>query len=222
MSDGHLYSFTTIDPEVAQDSESSSTSPSKPLYPAITQAELDEFSEQPSGSKRKDPPAYSLTPTKEPDTKKNRTEEEVEKGSKNDIMKAFSSVLDLKLQGITASNATLLKNLEILKSENNELRTAIDEIGNQRLGRKSATHHTFIEKATQNDFGTEGGKTVLSLSQNKAQVENVLDAAMEKATNATIKKALGEQLMNYNSGNSPISQEIASYLYSTENIKLVQ
>lgn len=149
-------------------------------------------------------------------------EKEVKKSSNVDIMKAFSNALDLKLNDIKASNSTLLEKIDLLKSENAELKTAVAEIGGQRLGMKSATHHKFMEKSEQNDLGQEGGKTVLSLSQHKSQVETVLDAAMEKATNSTIKKALGDQLMNYNSGNAPISQEIASYLYSTENIKLVQ
>jgi hypothetical protein len=156
---------------------------------------------------------------KEKETKKPK---EVEKSIQPDLVKAFSEALDIKFKDLSKANTDLLNSFESLKDENTELKKAIEVIGSQRTGMKSVTKSSFIEKANQNGFGEEEGKTVLSISQHKALVENALGDAMEKAEAGDIKKAIGDCLMNFNSGNAPISQEIATYLYKTNNIKLVQ
>lgn len=149
-------------------------------------------------------------------------ETKVEKSQEIDLVKAFGEALDLKLKGLSEQNDTLIKSMTDLKDENDLLKSKIDEIGSQRPGMKSVTKHSFIEKANQNDLTDGEGKTVLSVSRNKKMVETFLDEAMEKAESPTIKKALGDTLMNYNSGNSPISEEVASYLYKNCNTRLVQ
>jgi hypothetical protein len=152
------------------------------------------------------------------DTKKPK---EVEKSQTPDLVKAFSEALDIKLKDISKANTDLFESLEIIKGENAELKKAIEVMSNQRPGMKSVTRSSFIEKANENQFD-ESGKVVLSVTKNKAQVEQILDDAFEKAENPTIKNELSSCLLNYNSGGSPIAEPIAKYLYANHNVKLVQ
>lgn len=149
-------------------------------------------------------------------------EEKVEKSQEVDLVKAFGEALDIKLKGINEQNTELIKSLTDIKEENSLLKAKIDEIGSQRPGMKTVTKHSFIEKGEKDELTDSEGKTVLSVSRNKKMVENLLDEAMEKAESPNIKKSLGDTLMNYNSGNSPISQEVATYLYKNHNTRLVQ
>lgn len=153
--------------------------------------------------------------------KENKKPKEVEKSQTPDLVKAFGDALDIKLQAISKANTDLLNSFELIKSENSELKKAIEVIGNQRPGMKSMTRSSFIEKANENQFD-EGGKIILSVTKNKQQVERVLDDAFEKAESSDIKNALGSCLANYNSGGSPIAEPIAQYLYKNHNTKLVQ
>jgi dihydroxyacetone kinase DhaKLM complex PTS-EIIA-like component DhaM len=152
---------------------------------------------------------------------KKEKKEKVEKGETPDLLKSFTEALDIKMQNITKANTDLLNAFEDVKSENTELKKAIELMGGQRTGFKSVTKSNFIEKANQNGFEPENGKTILSVSIHKGLVENALGDAMEKAENPEIKKAIGDTLIGFNAGGAKISNEMASYLYKNHNIKLV-
>ena len=171
------------------------------------------------GLKMKKSELMKAFPTKFTEEKKEE-KEDVKKSTEVDIVKSFGEALDIKLKGLTEANDNLVKSFDLVKSENAELKKSIETMAAQRPGLKSVKH-TILEKGSKDNLGIEDGKTILSVSQNKGLVETVLDEAMEKAESPDIKKAIGECLMNYNSGGAPISQEIASYLYTKHNTKLV-
>ena len=149
-------------------------------------------------------------------------DDEINKDSQNsDLLKSLFENLSTSISGaVSEKNEELIKAINDLREENTELKKSIEVIGSQYPGMKSVNKHSFIEKAEKGE--DEDGRKVFSVSKQKNMVLGVLNDAIDTEENNHIKKSLEDNLVGYNAGGAPISEDIAKYLYDNKGVRLVK
>lgn len=155
------------------------------------------------GKKKKEEPAKD-------EVKIEKSEVEV------DLMKSF----DEKFESI----GTKLDEVNLLKSQVEELTDLIKSMGEsiEKIGatpnaQRYVGNVNFLEKGGVKD---EEGKTVLSVSRQKEDVENLLMKAIDDEKDSIFKSQLEEDLVNLNTASIEPSASTAMYFFKEKGIRL--
>lgn len=161
------------------------------------------------------------------DKKENKKKgKKMEKSETPDLSKAIETLgenLNKKFEAIALINKGLIDELSSTREELSKAQERIEEIETSSAGRKSITTTSFIEKAFQEN--ETSGKKMLSMSQHKPQIQNML---IEKAgyNSNTIEKAnvdsFWENEMQYFEATNSLHPKAIEKLFKEDNIQLVK
>jgi hypothetical protein len=132
----------------------------------------------------------------------------IEKAEKEDISFEVNDDLKKALEESTARNAEILKSVQDLREENQQMKEELQKIGNQPQGRKGYQNLNVIEKADGSIQDEDSGKTILSVKKNKGQVEKLMDTVIKKAEDPELKTKWENELIGFNAGSAPFSKSL--------------
>ena len=142
-----------------------------------------------------------------------------EKSLSEKIEKSLSSILDEKL-------GELKEELELLKSENESLRSDVDTISKTGAEFKAPDNLSFIEKGLESrEIKDSSGKQMLHVIKQREAVKDVLLKAYEEAdSDSEIKKSIADELSAYASDTEAqsIDEKVAKYLFDKHSVRLLK
>lgn len=167
--------------------------------------------------------------------KKEKKEEKIEKGEGSEIgqfdtetfekslseklEKSLSSILDEKL-------GEMKEELELLKSENESLRSDVDTISKTGVDFKAPENLAYIEKGMEmKEIKDSAGKQMLHITKQREAVKDVLLKAYDEAENdSEIKKSIANELSAYASDTEAqsIDERVAKHLYDKHSVRLLK
>lgn len=163
--------------------------------------------------------------------KKNEKEPNFEKSEISDLIKSEMGGFGTQLGEVTNSVkvvvSSLMKENDDLKKSMSEMADALNKvtgvvtaIGNQSLGRKSIITSNAIEKSFGSDLGnTAAGKTQMSLSKDKAKLEEtLLELAAFESNSPNLAMANAASLLNTS---GMMNKSIENDLFQNHNIQIV-
>lgn len=154
---------------------------------------------------------------------KEKMEGKEEKSMSPDILKAIGEIfqknqnsdLQKSIDGLSERYGNLEKSISELSSQVQELKTTPKPF-------KSFKSSDILKKGGLGEENDEDGKKVLSVTMQKEEVSKSLEDVIEKSTDSKVKMRYESTLLNYNSGNVPIPQDIAVDLFKNHDIRLIQ
>lgn len=168
--------------------------------------------------------------------KSKKPEDKVEKSEGNDLgggfdADAFEKSLTDKLEKsfsdvLEARFSKLQEDLELLKSENESLRSDLEEVSNNGVGFKAPDNLSFIEKGLESrEIKDSSGKQMLHIIKQREAVKDVLLKAYEEADSGSeIKKSIADELSAYASDTEAqsIDEKVAKYLFDKHSVRLLK
>lgn len=133
-----------------------------------------------------------------------------------DLMKSFDEKfgeIGSKLDEVNLLKSQVVELTDLVKSMNG----IIEKISSAPNAPRYVGNVNFLEKGGVKD---EDGKTVLSVSRQKEDVENLLMKAMDDEKDSILKSQLEEDLVNLNASGVEPSAATAMYLYNQKGIRL--
>lgn len=145
--------------------------------------------------------------------------ESFEKSLSEKLEKSWSSVLDEKL-------GELKEELELLKSENESLRSDVDTISKTGVDFKAPENLAYIEKGMETkEIKDSAGKQMLHIRKQREAVKDALLKAYDEAENdSEIKKRIADELSAYTSDTEAqsIDEKVAKHLYDKHSVRLLK
>ena len=145
--------------------------------------------------------------------------ESFEKSLSEKLEKSLSSILDEKL-------GEMKEELELLKSENESLRSDVDTISKTGVDFKAPENLAYIEKGMETkEIKDSTGKQMLHITKQREAVKDVLLKAYDEAENdSEIKKSIADELSAYTSDTEAqsIDERVAKHLYDKHSVRLLK
>lgn len=196
----------------------------------ILEINIDDIAEKEEIVKAKDEEEPEEEESEEGGEEEESEEEEVEKGGKKkkeekpaeEIKKSQEIDLMKSLGEMFTNFSNEQKNiLETVTNRISKIEETVDKMASQPLGRKANTH--FIEKSFGgSELHDDKGMRILSLSQQKPEIEKAMEDIMLKSTDVSVKSRYESAILTLNAGCGNPSQEIALDMYNNHKIRLVK
>jgi molecular chaperone GrpE (heat shock protein) len=144
-----------------------------------------------------------------------------EKSDKQDLLKSLSKNVKKLTKAINKSqNSDILKslvskiesleaNLDLVKSQSDDIYKSVDAIGSNSLGTKGMRFNNYLEKGGDKPYTSKDGKTVIA-STDRAAISEAMLSTIEKSQDEDLAKSMGVDLINYQGSGQLSERAIAN------------
>jgi len=113
------------------------------------------------------------------------------------------------LKSLVATVESLKADLDLVKSQSDDIYKSVDAIGSNSMGTKGMRFNNYLEKGGDKPYTSKDGKTVIA-STDRAAISEAMLSTIEKSQDEDLAKSMGVDLINYQGSGQLSERAIAN------------